>query len=103
MHASTRQPEQQPASVPCSTDADLYYSNQTDGNWSYPAVPASQQLRWDAWARLTEPLLASVPSVFVPGNHGARLLYHSVGTFATQDVLRSGRALCRAAAPHPRR
>ena len=51
-------------------DADLYYSNQTDSRWSHPAVPASQQLRWDAWARLTEPLLATVPAVYVPGNHG---------------------------------
>lgn len=56
-------------SLPCA-DADLFYSNQTDGRWSYPAVPASQQLRWDAWARLTEPLLATVPAVYVPGNHG---------------------------------
>lgn len=74
VHASTHQPEQQSAGVPCSADADLYFSNQTDGNWSHPAVPASQQLRWDAWARLTEPLLATVPAVFVPGNQGACLL-----------------------------
>ncbi|PRW60148.1 Purple acid phosphatase 15 [Chlorella sorokiniana] len=54
--------------------ADLYYSNQTDGKWSYPAVPTSQQLRWDAWARLSEPLLATVPAVFVPGNHELEIL-----------------------------
>jgi len=27
-----------------STDADLYFSNQTDGNWSFPPMPTSQQL-----------------------------------------------------------
>ena len=25
--------------------------------------------RWDAWARLTEPLLATVPAVYIAGNH----------------------------------
>jgi len=54
-------------------DADLYYSNQTNSNWSFTTVPASQQLRWDSWARLTEPLLATVPAVLVGGNHEAEL------------------------------
>lgn len=63
---------------PAAPDADLYYSNQTDDAWSFPKVPSSQQLRWDAWARLTEPLFSSIPAVFVPGNHevcGASALF----------------------------
>lgn len=49
--------------------ADLYFPNQTDANWSFASPPATQQLRWDAFARLTEPLLARVPGIYIGGNH----------------------------------
>lgn len=72
---SLRSPHYSPTSFKLcnAADADLYYSNQTNSNWSFTAVPASQQLRWDSWARLTEPLLATVPAVLVGGNHEAEL------------------------------
>ncbi|PSC73849.1 purple acid phosphatase 15-like [Micractinium conductrix] len=49
--------------------ADLYRSNDTSSNWGFLTPRSSQQLRWDAWARLTEPLLATVPAVYIAGNH----------------------------------
>lgn len=36
---------------------------------AFQPVPTSQQLRWDSWARLTEPLLSTVPALHVGGNH----------------------------------
>ncbi|EFN53514.1 hypothetical protein CHLNCDRAFT_58566 [Chlorella variabilis] len=49
--------------------ADLYFSNDTSNAWSFPSPPSTQQLRWDSWARLFEPLLASVPAIYIGGNH----------------------------------
>ena len=46
------------------------------GDFSYAddhGVPGSggvaDQRRWDAWARLTQPLLSAVPMLHIPGNH----------------------------------
>lgn len=34
-----------------------------------PCPPLALRRRWDSWARLFEPLLASVPAIYIGGNH----------------------------------
>ena len=48
-------------------------------------MPTSQQLRWDSWARLTEPLLSRVPALVVGGNHEVERLANGA-TFTSYNA-----------------